>query len=241
MLLASALKENHSLTELNLSFNNIGVEVIKLLAEALKENNSLTQLDLAINQIGAEGIKLIIEALKENNSLTHLDLSLNLIRAEGIKLIIEALRENSSLTHLKLTGNQIGDDGARLLTEALKKNNSLIQVDLSSNFIEDNSLGLLVEVRSHVMTDIESIDNPNVEHLSKDEIEELLSNSGSNISTIYLGFGSILYQRCNPAKSARSAEFEDDVDTASEQESYIQDISCLDDQTTNIIGEESEF
>jgi hypothetical protein len=66
-LLAEALKENNSLTSLDIESNNIGVEGARLLAEALKESNSLTSLEIGWNNIG-HAMKDVIETimLKEN-------------------------------------------------------------------------------------------------------------------------------------------------------------------------------
>ena len=56
---------NTSLTEIDLRYNEIGVEGTKAIAEALKVNTSLTDNYLEGNNIGDEGEKAIGEALKE--------------------------------------------------------------------------------------------------------------------------------------------------------------------------------
>ena len=92
------------------SFNQIGIEGATKIAEVLKENHSLTNLDLIENQIGNEGATKIAKSLKENRSLTNLDLSQNQIGIEGATKIAEVLKENHSLTNLYLRHNEnIGD------------------------------------------------------------------------------------------------------------------------------------
>eukprot|EP00944_MAST-04C_sp_MAST-4C-sp1_P015636 g15636.t1 len=58
------------LTDIDLSYNNIGDEGGKAIGEALKVNTSLTEIWLNGNNIGVEGAKAIGEALKVNTSLT---------------------------------------------------------------------------------------------------------------------------------------------------------------------------
>ena len=59
MDLADALKENNTLTDLNLSANKISDEGAMVLAEALKENNTLSCINLGFNNIGDEFEKVL--------------------------------------------------------------------------------------------------------------------------------------------------------------------------------------
>ena len=142
--IAEALKENTSLTTLNLLDNNIGAAGAKDIAEALKVNTSLTTLNLLSttlifgrNNIVAAGAKDIAEALKENTSLTTLDLSWNYIGDAEARDIAEALKVNTSLITLNLDGNNIGAAGAQYISEALKENTSLTTLYLCSNNIRN--------------------------------------------------------------------------------------------------------
>ena len=94
---------------IELSFNSLSLDNIKLLSEALKENKILTSLKLSYTYIGEEGAKYIAEALKENKTLTDLYLKGNNI-GEGAKYICDALKENTTLTtlYLDLEWNKIG-------------------------------------------------------------------------------------------------------------------------------------
>ena len=122
-VIADALLVNSALTDLNLAFNELGVEGAKLgvsIGEALRVNSVLKSLDLrgvsGQPGIGPAGAKAIAEALRVNGSLTSLDLVYHAIGEGGAKAIADALHVNSVLTSLSLgDGNQIGDGKAALL------------------------------------------------------------------------------------------------------------------------------
>mmetsp|Transcript_13174 Transcript_13174/g.14537 ORF Transcript_13174/g.14537 Transcript_13174/m.14537 type:complete len:99 (-) Transcript_13174:109-405(-) len=75
------------------------------MAEALKFNHSVTELDLGSNKIGVVGARALAETLKVNRTLTHLDLGDNQIETEGIKALTEVLEFNQTLTRLTLRSN----------------------------------------------------------------------------------------------------------------------------------------
>lgn len=135
-----ALKNNNTITSLNIIRNDIGnieiEEVIKVLKiKALNGNNTLASLDLSSNNITEEGVAKIGEFLKLN-TLKSLSLDNNSITDTGSAIIVEALNGNTSLTSLTLRGNFIADDGATKISEYLVNNNSLTSLDLSENNIE---------------------------------------------------------------------------------------------------------
>ena len=86
--------------------NEIDQAGAAVLAEDLKQNKSLTLLDISGNKIGDEGANLIINALKlSGNAISTLDLSSNMIGdATGVE-IAEMLRVNTTLTSLNLRNN----------------------------------------------------------------------------------------------------------------------------------------
>ncbi|WP_375331722.1 hypothetical protein [Candidatus Tisiphia endosymbiont of Temnostethus pusillus] len=100
-------------------------------------NNSITNLNLSSNQIGDAGAKSLAECLKDNKSITTLKLNNNQIGDAGAKSLAECLKDNKSITTLKLNNNQIGDAGAKSLAECLKDNKSITNLYLSSNQIGD--------------------------------------------------------------------------------------------------------
>ena len=135
VILASVLKANTTVKNLDLSLNNIGAAGAAGLGEALKFNRSLTELDLSYNKIGDSGAVGLCEGLQFNTSLKKLYLVWNNIGDAGAAGLGKGLQFNTSLTKLDLSHNNIGDAGAAGLVEALKFNESLTKLCLSNNNI----------------------------------------------------------------------------------------------------------
>jgi hypothetical protein len=68
--LADALKENKLVTDVNLSWNEIGAEGASALADALKVNTSVTNINLGY--IGEAASAPVRELIARNNRLRHL-------------------------------------------------------------------------------------------------------------------------------------------------------------------------
>lgn len=152
IILAAALKQNTSLTVLEMPYNKIKVEGAKAIAAALTPveggvyNNSLTALNLIGNTIGPEGAAALAAAIKPNEKgafcgLHTLNLAVNNIQDEGAKALAGALGRqyhteavNNTLDTLILWGNNIEAAGAKVLAEALAANEQEhFSLDLSCN------------------------------------------------------------------------------------------------------------
>ena len=136
--LSQALAANSSLTYLDLSMNRIGCSGATSLSQALATNSSLTSLNLNGNFIGNSGATSLSQALADNSSLTSLNLNGNFIGDSGATSLSQALADNSSLTYLDLSMNRIGCSGATSLSQALADNSSLTSLNLHGNFIGDS-------------------------------------------------------------------------------------------------------
>jgi hypothetical protein len=123
----------HNKTKLNLVWQNIGYEDVKLLAGALAHNTSLTLLNLSLNKIGADGAKALANALLVKTSLTTLDVSNCRIGDDGAKALAGALAHNTSLTELNLNDNRIGADGMTALCDAMRWNANITDLNLNNN------------------------------------------------------------------------------------------------------------
>lgn len=145
--LIDGLKNNNTLTNLNLSKNNLQDDNIYILAEILKNNNTLQKINLSDNFISDNGFTFIINALVNNSSIVSLNLSYNNI----IDLILDQyplldnFRKNKSLQELRLSHNMLTTDGIIVLSEILKYNSSLLTLDLSINKITANQLNYLTD------------------------------------------------------------------------------------------------
>jgi hypothetical protein len=138
--LANALKENMTVTVVNLCDNEIGAEGASALADALKENTTVTEIHLSYNQIGAEGASALANALELNTTVTTIWIGTsNQIGNEGAAALADALEVNKSVTFMHLGSNQIGNEGAAALANALQVNTSLTKITLGGNTIDKSN------------------------------------------------------------------------------------------------------
>ena len=161
-LLSTMLRENNSLTHLNLSGNNkfsdLGAQCI---FESLQHNSTLVYLNLSNTNITAtdpDTARSLTEMLQVNKSLTHFNLSGNKnfsdLRAQ---CIFESLQHNSTLVYLNLSNTTItatDPDTARSLTEMIQVNKSLTHLDLSceGTLPEDRVISLIFSALEHNTT-----------------------------------------------------------------------------------------
>ena len=94
----------------------------------------LSQLDLTYNNVGPDGALSLAFSLTRNDTLRRLVLRHNLIRDAGCQSFAHALAScNSSLTELSLAANGITDVGGRALATMLASNATLCRLDVSAN------------------------------------------------------------------------------------------------------------
>ncbi|XP_078216983.1 NACHT, LRR and PYD domains-containing protein 12 isoform X2 [Callithrix jacchus] len=147
--LASTLSVNQSLTELDLSLNDLGDPGALLLCEGLRHATcKLQTLRLGICRLGAGACEGLSAVLQANPHLRELDLSFNDLGDWGLWLLAEGLQHptcrlrklwldscgltakackslyftlgvNQTLTELYLTHNALGDTGVQLLCKRL--------------------------------------------------------------------------------------------------------------------------
>jgi Ran GTPase-activating protein (RanGAP) involved in mRNA processing and transport len=136
---------------LNLWGNQFNSESILILANVLNGNKTLRELDLSYNHLKDDGVRIICEVLASNTcAIKEIDLSSNQITDEGVKYIAKMLTKNDKLKYLILNNNEITNDGLLLLADALtnNKNKKLQELKLESNILitrtgVETTLGLL--------------------------------------------------------------------------------------------------
>ena len=85
------------------------------IAAALRENTTLTKLNLGSNKLGEGGGQAIAAAVRLNTTLTNLCLWRNKLREGGGQAIAAVLRENTTLTKLNLGSNKLREGEDRRL------------------------------------------------------------------------------------------------------------------------------
>ncbi|XP_051535359.1 NLR family CARD domain-containing protein 3-like isoform X2 [Myxocyprinus asiaticus] len=103
----------------------LGCEGVKILAEALKENRTVTDLRMAINKIGDVGAGSLAELLRTNRTLTDIRLRDNHVTDKGAELLMVALKENTTLQYLWMTDNKFSKEGVKKLREFAKSRPNL--------------------------------------------------------------------------------------------------------------------
>eukprot|EP01028_Stygiella_incarcerata_P010674 TRINITY_DN564_c0_g1_i4.p1 TRINITY_DN564_c0_g1~~TRINITY_DN564_c0_g1_i4.p1 ORF type:complete len:613 (-),score=158.42 TRINITY_DN564_c0_g1_i4:266-2104(-) len=134
---------NTSLSVLNLSGNEIGVEGAKVISIWLKDDlhSRIEILSLSENHIGSEGAALIGASLATNTCLKSLNLNRNEIGDDGVTAIalsLVPLGENKTLQKISLSGNVISDSGVESLMRILGADSSLRHIDLERNRVSDD-------------------------------------------------------------------------------------------------------
>ncbi|XP_067864921.1 NACHT, LRR and PYD domains-containing protein 3-like [Heterodontus francisci] len=143
--LTSILNTNQSLTDLNLSGNNLGDSVVKLLSAALRNPDcKIQRLWLSHNALTASCIEDFTSILNTNRSLTDLNLNDNNLGNSVVKLLSAALRNpDCKIQRLWLYNNELTDSCIEDLASAVSTNRSLTDLDLGGNKLGDSGVKLL--------------------------------------------------------------------------------------------------
>uniref|UniRef100_A0A4W3GBN5 Uncharacterized protein n=1 Tax=Callorhinchus milii TaxID=7868 RepID=A0A4W3GBN5_CALMI len=131
--LVSDLSINHSLTELDMSNNQLRDYGVKRLSEALRNPEcKIQRLRLGGNNLTAHCTENLASALSTNHSLSKLDLSNNKLRDYGVRQLCEALKKAECKIQ-KLENRK----GCRAMASTLIKNPSLTELNLNNNKLRD--------------------------------------------------------------------------------------------------------
>ena len=150
--LASVLRTNHTLVDLNLEQCNIDSDGACQLASALCTNDTLQELYLGDNPIGVKGATAFAEMLRTNHTLVDLNLGDCNIDSDGACQLASALCTNDTLQELYLEDNPIGVEGATAFAEMLLKNKSLKKLNLQDDSIGEEGTQKLIDSLTHNTT-----------------------------------------------------------------------------------------
>jgi Ran GTPase-activating protein (RanGAP) involved in mRNA processing and transport len=147
--LATYVANNTTLASLILSQTDLDDYECQLFVVAATENDSLTELDLSNNEIGMSEISPVLK--KRNGSgaealaailslddcrIESLNLRWNHIKLQGGHDLVRSLNHNTSLLHLDLAYNSLGNRAGEMLGSALLCNQTLVTLQLANNNIE---------------------------------------------------------------------------------------------------------
>ena len=82
-----------------MSENDLGFDDCTPLADAIKNNSTITQLNLARNRIGFDDtLTELADAIRHNSTITQLNLSENCLGNGDCSALVEAIKHNSTIT-----------------------------------------------------------------------------------------------------------------------------------------------
>ncbi|KAM3603248.1 uncharacterized protein V6R79_019315 [Siganus canaliculatus] len=139
----SSVLSSSSLTELDLSNNNLKDSGVKMLSAGLKSPHSKVERVKFIGCNLSDGSCEALSSVLSSSSLTELDLSNNDLKDSGVKLLSAGLKSPCCrLETLRLSSCRMSERSCEALSSALSSS-SLTELDLSNNDLKDSGVKLL--------------------------------------------------------------------------------------------------
>ncbi|XP_062286449.1 protein NLRC3-like [Scomber scombrus] len=159
-VLASALKSNPHLTDLDLRRNKLSDSSVKRLSAGLESPNCrLKTLILSDCGLSETHCEVLASALKSNPHLTDLDLSNNKLSDSSVKRLSAGLESpNCRLKTLILWHCSLSKISCDYLASALKSNSShLSYLDLTGNNLKDSDMKQLIDLQQSTDCRLETL------------------------------------------------------------------------------------
>uniref|UniRef100_A0A8C2EGM5 Uncharacterized protein n=1 Tax=Cyprinus carpio TaxID=7962 RepID=A0A8C2EGM5_CYPCA len=205
--LAALMQDKHcKLNKLQLCGCGLKEESCSALATVLRSNSSLKELDMSNNNLQDSGVKKLQNGLEDKNcTLQKLRLSDCSITEEGYKALASALRSNPShLIELDLTGNDPGQSGVKQLNDLLQDPNYSLKTlkflspdaERASEYVTGLVGKNLLLVRELNLSDVKLGDT------RVNQIAALLRDKHCKLNTVILCGCSITEKQCLSLTSA---------------------------------------
>ena len=135
-----SLSKITTLTELNLSFNDMSAEVAYFLASAIASNTSLEYLLLSDNKFTTSGVVKIAKSLCKLSRLKVLGINNILITKEAADAVVSVISNINTITLLYLGNCYMSDEVANDLAAAIRSNCSLKVLQLKNNQLKTSGV-----------------------------------------------------------------------------------------------------
>ena len=182
--LATAVSVNCRLKKLKLANNNLQHHAV-VLTQALSQVKSLTDLDLSNNNMTDKVVDALALAIENNSSLQRVNLRGNALKTNGIMKIAQSLSWNSRLKVLDICNNQITEDAADAIAIAFLSNTSLEELYLDNNSLALGVKTLSATLKEISTLKILDLDNNNVPDDAADQLAAVVCNN-KNLEKIFL-------------------------------------------------------
>nr|XP_021326710.1 uncharacterized protein LOC568664 isoform X15 [Danio rerio] len=198
--LSALLQDKHcKLNTLILSKCGVTVESCSALATVLRSETSLKELDMSNNNLQESGVKKLQSGLKNTNcTLEKLSLSDCSISEEGYKALASALRSNPShLIELDLRGNDPGQSGVKKLTDLLHSRSCKFRFLKSSAAQEAcDYLTKVLGISPLLLTELD-LSEDKLGDLDGEKLSALLMDSHSKVKKIKLNNCELTEKSCS--------------------------------------------
>jgi len=151
MKLDDILKQHHNLNSVNLGYNSIGYEGVKVLSQFIKNSTAIRNINICYNRIGDEPMQYLSEAIQYNNSIKKINLAGNNITNYGLSILSNGIKVNKTLTCIYLGNNDFdedeegGENNFVSMVNAIKFSSSLKEIHFNNNHISDNGFMKIIE------------------------------------------------------------------------------------------------
>jgi Ran GTPase-activating protein (RanGAP) involved in mRNA processing and transport len=149
--------KDKTLTELDISGKNLGMEGALVVTEYLDGNGALSSVNLLQNDIDVAQAEDLVSILKEHPTLkslcgnkgdeTELDMSGKMSGAGDATMLAGEVVDNEAMTRLNLSNNDIGGEdgepGVHALADMLRSNTTLKELNISSNNLDEECAQIL--------------------------------------------------------------------------------------------------